>query len=80
MVEKQQQVVEKLIDDPAVENIASFVVSMAVMPPQYRSLANYLKTLDQRDSRIDEIIPRLQARVASIAGITLYLQPTRLNY
>lgn len=25
MVEKQQQVVEKLIDDPAVENIASFV-------------------------------------------------------
>ena len=36
-----------------------------------------LKPLDQRDSRIDEIIPRLQARVASIAGITLYLQPTQ---
>ncbi|WP_337226315.1 efflux RND transporter permease subunit, partial [Proteus terrae] len=36
-----------------------------------------LKPLDQRDDRIDVIIPRLQARIASIAGMTLYLQPTQ---
>lgn len=79
MVEKQQQVVEKLIDDPAVENIASFVGidgSNATLNTG-RLQITCLKPLDQRDSRIDEIIPRLQARVASIAGITLYLQPTQ---
>ncbi|MFR2698350.1 MAG: efflux RND transporter permease subunit, partial [Proteus mirabilis] len=78
MVEKQQQVVEKLIDDPAVENIASFVgIDGSNATLNTGRLQITLKPLDQRDSRIDEIIPRLQARVASIAGITLYLQPTQ---
>ena len=36
-----------------------------------------LKPLDQREDRIDVIIPRLQARIASISGMTLYLQPTQ---
>lgn len=78
MVEKQQQVVDKLIDDPAVDNIASFVgIDGSNATLNTGRLQITLKPLDQRDSRIDTIIPRLQERIASISGITLYLQPTQ---
>ncbi|NBM69697.1 MdtB/MuxB family multidrug efflux RND transporter permease subunit [Proteus penneri] len=78
MVEKQQQVVDKLIDDPAVDNIASFVgIDGSNATLNTGRLQITLKPLDQRDDRIDVIIPRLQARIASIAGMTLYLQPTQ---
>lgn len=78
MVEKQQHVVDKLIEDPAIDNIASFVgidVSNATLNTGRLQIT--LKPLDQRDSRVDTIIPRLQARIASISGVTLYLQPTQ---
>lgn len=78
MVEKQQQVVDKLIDDPAIDNIASFVgIDGSNATLNTGRLQITLKPLDQRDSRIDVIIPRLQERIASISGMTLYLQPTQ---
>lgn len=78
MVEKQQQVVDKLMADPAIDNIASFVgIDGNNATLNTGRLQITLKPLDQRDARIDEIIPRLQASVAAIAGMTLYLQPTQ---
>lgn len=78
MVEKQQQVVKKLMEDPDVENIASFVgIDGSNATLNTGRLQITLKPLDERDSRIDVIIPRLQSRIDSIAGITLYLQPTQ---
>ncbi|OAT37270.1 MdtB/MuxB family multidrug efflux RND transporter permease subunit [Proteus myxofaciens] len=78
MVEKQQQVVQKLMEDPDVENIASFVgIDGSNATLNTGRLQITLKPLDERDSRIDVIIPRLQSRIDSIAGITLYLQPTQ---
>ncbi|KGA59297.1 MULTISPECIES: MdtB/MuxB family multidrug efflux RND transporter permease subunit [Proteus] len=78
MVEKQQHVVDKLIEDPAIDNIASFVgIDGSNATLNTGRLQITLKPLDQRDSRVDTIIPRLQARIASISGVTLYLQPTQ---
>lgn len=78
MVEKQQQVVDKLIDDPAIDNIASFVgIDGSNATLNTGRLQITLKPLDQREDRIDVIIPRLQERIASISGMTLYLQPTQ---
>ncbi|ODQ07339.1 MULTISPECIES: MdtB/MuxB family multidrug efflux RND transporter permease subunit [Enterobacterales] len=78
MVEKQQQVVDKLIDDPAIDNIASFVgIDGSNATLNTGRLQITLKPLDQRDDRIDVIIPRLQERIAAISGMTLYLQPTQ---
>ncbi|EFE20979.1 hypothetical protein EDWATA_04051, partial [Edwardsiella tarda ATCC 23685] len=54
MVEKQQQVVDKLIDDPAVDNIASFVgIDGSNATLNTGRLQITLKPLDQRDDRID---------------------------
>lgn len=78
MVDKQQQVVDKLIDDPAIDNIASFVgIDGNNATLNTGRLQITLKPLNQRDDRIDVIIPRLQKRVADISGMTLYLQPTQ---
>lgn len=78
MVEKQRHVVDKLIEDPAIDNIASFVgIDGSNATLNTGRLQITLKPLDQRDSRVDTIIPRLQARIASISGVTLYLQPTQ---
>ncbi|MBN6345037.1 efflux RND transporter permease subunit, partial [Escherichia coli] len=69
MVEKQQHVVDKLIEDPAIDNIASFVgIDGSNATLNTGRLQITLKPLDQRDSRVDTIIPRLQARIASISG------------
>ncbi|KGM29354.1 multidrug transporter [Photorhabdus luminescens] len=76
MVDKQQQVSSLLLQDPAVENIATFVGIDGSNPTLNNGrLQITLKPLNQRDDRIVDIIPRLQEKVAAIPGIKLYLQP-----
>ncbi|WP_445374977.1 MdtB/MuxB family multidrug efflux RND transporter permease subunit [Photorhabdus tasmaniensis] len=76
MVDKQRQVSSLLLQDPAIENITTFVGIDGSNPTLNNGrLQITLKPLNQRDDRIAEIIPRLQEKIASIPGVKLYLQP-----
>jgi len=77
MSELQQAAAQAILQDPAVANLSSFVgvdAANNTMLHTGRMLIN-LKA-GRRDGQRD-IIERLQARVAKIAGVTLYLQPTQ---
>jgi HAE1 family hydrophobic/amphiphilic exporter-1 len=75
MAERQQAVINAVLEDPAVASIGSAIgagggtttinngrVFIALKPP------------DERDVTADQIIRRLQTRLARIQGITLYMQ------
>ncbi|HGJ5857294.1 MdtB/MuxB family multidrug efflux RND transporter permease subunit [Arsenophonus nasoniae] len=76
MADKQQQVAERILADPAVENVVTFVgVDGSNSALNNARLQITLKPLNQRHERIDVIIPRLQHAVNNIAGLKLFLQP-----
>src|SRR5512147_2424890 len=77
MAERQQALAAAVLEDPAVENLSSFIGVDGVNTTlnSGRMLIN-LKPLAQRDGAA-EIIRRLQRRAASVPGITLYLQPVQ---
>ena len=76
MAEKQHQITERLLADPAVENVTTFVGIDGINSSLNNARVQItLKPLNQRDDRIDIIIPRLQQTVDDIAGIKLFLQP-----
>ena len=76
MAEKQRQVTQILLQDPAVENITSYVGIDGANPTLNNGrLQITLKPLDERADRVDVIIPRMQQAVDALPGIELYLQP-----
>jgi multidrug efflux pump len=76
MTERQQRVAQAVLEDPAVESLSSFigVDGTNVTLNSGRMLIN-LKPLDERKDHVEEIIRRLQPKLAQIKGISLYLQP-----
>ncbi|MCG3471358.1 MdtB/MuxB family multidrug efflux RND transporter permease subunit [Xenorhabdus bovienii] len=78
MSDKQRQVTALLLQDPDVENVTTFIgVDGSNSTLNSGRLQITLKSLNQRNIRVDEIIPRLQARVANVPDAKLYLQPTQ---
>ncbi|OKP05680.1 MdtB/MuxB family multidrug efflux RND transporter permease subunit [Xenorhabdus eapokensis] len=78
MADKQRQVTALLLKDPAVDNVTTFIGVDGSNPTLNNArLQITLKPLSQRDDRIDEVIPRLQARMAKVPDVKLYLQPTQ---
>ncbi|KAA1188572.1 MdtB/MuxB family multidrug efflux RND transporter permease subunit [Photorhabdus heterorhabditis] len=76
MADKQRQVSSLLLQDPAIENVTTFVGVDGSNPTLNNGrLQITLKPLNQRNDRIAEIIPRLQEKIASIPDVKLYLQP-----
>ncbi|PHM30508.1 MdtB/MuxB family multidrug efflux RND transporter permease subunit [Xenorhabdus innexi] len=76
MADKQHQVSALLLQDPAVENVTTFIGVDGSNPTLNNGrLQITLKPFAQRHDRIEDIIPRLQARVAKVSDTTLYLQP-----
>ncbi len=76
MADKQRQVTQILLQDPAVDNITSYVGIDGANPTLNNGrLQITLKPLDERADRVDVIIPRMQQAVDAIPGIELYLQP-----
>ena len=77
MAELQQAAAKAILEDPDVANLSSFVGVDAgnnTMLHTGRMLVNLKKTrIDHQQVTID----RLKERVRSIAGVTLYLQPTQ---
>jgi multidrug efflux pump len=78
MAERQQALARIILQDPAVESLSSFigVDGTNATLNSGRMLIN-LKPLSQRSARAEQVIRNLQARLADVEGITLYMQPVQ---
>ncbi|EBO4455700.1 hypothetical protein DMK21_16065 [Salmonella enterica] len=78
MAQRQRQVAERLLQDPAVQSLTTFVGVDGANPTLNSArLQINLKPLDARDDRVQQVISRLQTAVATIPGVALYLQATQ---
>ncbi|MDW8847185.1 MdtB/MuxB family multidrug efflux RND transporter permease subunit [Erwinia sp. MMLR14_017] len=78
MAQRQQQVASVIMKDPAVQSLTSFVGVDGTNPALNSGrLQISLKPLSERDDRIPVVIDRLQAAVAKMPGVNLYLQPVQ---
>ena len=78
MARRQQELVRVILQDPAVESLSSFIGidGTNTTVNSGRILIN-LKPLAQRNADVEQIIARLQPKLAQVGGITLYLQPVQ---
>ncbi|WP_343710964.1 MdtB/MuxB family multidrug efflux RND transporter permease subunit [Kosakonia radicincitans] len=78
MAQRQRQVADVILQDPAVESLTSFVGVDGTNPSLNSArLQINLKPLDERDDRVQTVIARLQQAAAKVPGVALYLQPTQ---
>ncbi|KAF1367930.1 MdtB/MuxB family multidrug efflux RND transporter permease subunit [Yokenella regensburgei] len=78
MAQRQQQVADIILKDPAVASMTSFVGVDGTNPTLNSArLQINLKPLSDRDDRVQTVIRRLQQSVDRIPGVDLYLQPTQ---
>ncbi|HKD59481.1 MAG TPA: multidrug efflux RND transporter permease subunit [Terracidiphilus sp.] len=76
MAERQQRLVEVVLQDPAVDNVSSFIgIDGTNTTLNSGRVQITLKPLDQRKISATEVIRRLQPKLASVEGIQLFLQP-----
>jgi multidrug efflux pump len=76
MAERQQKLVDAVLQDPAVDNVSSFIgVDGTNTTLNSGRIQITLKPLDERKISATEVIQRLQKRVANVQGIQLFLQP-----
>jgi len=78
MATLQQELAERILQDPDVESLSSFIGIDGVNTTQNngRLLIN-LKPLDQGRDKAPAVMARLRQRVADLPGIALYLQPVQ---
>jgi multidrug efflux pump len=76
MTGRQQKLADVILQDPDVESLSSFIgIDGTNTTINSGRIQINLKPLEQRHDRVMAIIQRLQSRVKSVEGITLYLQP-----
>ncbi len=76
MSELQQKLVDVVLQDPAVDNISSFIgVDGTNTTLNSGRIQINLKPLDQRKISATEVIQRMQSKVNGVQGIQLFLQP-----
>jgi multidrug efflux pump len=72
----QQRLVDEVLQDPAVDNVSSFIgVDGTNTTLNSGRIQITLKPLDERKVSATDIIRRLQSRVSKVQGIQLFLQP-----
>jgi len=76
MAELQQAVAVAVLQDPAVENVSSFI---GVDAANNTMLHTGRMLIDLKPSHGDQadVMKRLQERAQAVAGVTLYIQPTQ---
>jgi len=77
MAELQQQAAKAILDDPEVESLSSNVGVDAANNTMLHAGTMLINLKHDRSSDPDELMTRLKNRVAQVAGLTLYLQPTQ---
>jgi multidrug efflux pump len=76
MALRQQKLVDIVLQDPAVDNVSSFIgVDGTNTTLNSGRIQITLKPLDQRNISATGVIRRLQPKVADVDGIQLFLQP-----
>lgn len=75
MVQRQQAVIDAVLEDPAVASVGSAIgAGGGTTTINNGRVFIALKPRDQRDVTAGQVIRRLQARLANVEGITLYMQ------
>ena len=78
MAERQQALAKVVLQDPAVESLSSFIgVDGTNATLNSGRLLINLKPLAVRNVHASEVIRRLQAELANVPGITLFMQPVQ---
>ena len=76
MAERQQKLVDVVLEDPAVDNVSSFIgVDGTNTTLNSGRIQINLKPLEERKISATEVIRRLQSKVDAVQGIQLFLQP-----
>jgi multidrug efflux pump len=76
MAERQQKLVDVVLQDPAVDNVSSFIgVDGTNTTLNSGRIQITLKPLAERKISATEVIRRLQPKLAAVQGIQLFLQP-----
>ncbi len=78
MADRQEILAKAILQDAEVDSVVFLVGVDGINPSMGTSrLTIALKPLSERDSRAPAIARRIMAKVASIPGLTLYLQPVQ---
>ncbi|MBS1803968.1 MAG: multidrug efflux RND transporter permease subunit [Acidobacteria bacterium] len=76
MARRQQKLVDIVLQDPAVDNVSSFIGIDNVNPTLNSGRIQItLKALEDRKISASDVIQRLQPKVTDVNGIQLFLQP-----
>ena len=74
----QEQLVDPILKDPAVESLSSFIgIDGTNTTLNSGRIQINLKPLEQRHVTASQVIRRLQPQVDQVTGITLYMQPVQ---
>jgi multidrug efflux pump len=78
MQEKQKEVADVILKDPAVESLSSFIGADGTNTTLNSGrMSINLKPLDQRDRSASDVIRRLQRSLQPVQGIKLFMQPVQ---
>jgi multidrug efflux pump len=78
MADRQQKLSAVILKDPAVESLSSFIgIDGTNSTLNSGRIQINLKPLEDRGTSATEVIRRLQPQLASVGGITLYMQPVQ---
>jgi multidrug efflux pump len=78
MAKKQQELAQIVLQDPAVENLSSFIGADGTNTTLNSGrLSINLKPLDQRDLSASDVIRRLQRNLAKVNDIQLFMEPVQ---
>ena len=78
MAERQQALAKVILKDPAVESLSSFIgVDGTNTTLNAGRIQINLKPLESGRPNVNDIMQRLQPKLAAVSGITLYMQPVQ---
>ena len=78
MADRQSQLVDIILKDPAVQSISSFIgVDGTNTTLNSGRIQINLKPLDQRKISATDVMARLQPKLSAVSGIALYMQPVQ---
>jgi multidrug efflux pump len=78
MAEKQQEIADVILADPAVASLSSFIGADGTnITTNSGRMSINLKPLGDRDLSASDVIRRLQGNLADVQGIQLFMQPVQ---
>ena len=78
MADKQQEIANAILEDPAVESLSSFIGADGTnITANSGRLSINLKPLENRNLNASDVIRRLQTKLNDVQGIQLFMQPVQ---